>query len=181
MDCRLAHERVVQTNGIVQRYSLGGDESETMRLGLCSPEVRGKRIGCAHTTARYRLADALEALTRAGHLQASEAARLQEKLRQVSDAISFLDHRKGALEKQYALACEQLHLTSQESFATRRAFSEQIAAMKSDLRDMENTHGCHVQEVSALHHIVLVHLESLAGSVSPVCGSATSSISPPHR
>jgi hypothetical protein len=53
--CRMSHERVVRTADSMLPVVCRFPEGSYQRVGLCSAEARGQRLGCSHSTARIKL------------------------------------------------------------------------------------------------------------------------------
>jgi hypothetical protein len=143
--CRMVHERVRVEDGAVVRVSRGGREPDLVRMGLCSPEVRGRNLACGHTMARYVLLDAVRALQAAG----GPHDALLQALESVSNAIHLLDHQKGEAERQLALASERA--AEAESAATRFA---------AEIKRLEEQHDAYAEQMRELRHTVLAHLDA---------------------
>ncbi|HEX8360215.1 MAG TPA: hypothetical protein VF613_08910 [Longimicrobium sp.] len=146
--CRMVHERVRMEDGAVLRARRGGPRPELVRMGLCSPEVRGRNLACGHTMARYVLFDAVRALQAAG---GPHDALLRE-LESVSNSIHLLDHEKGDAERQLALASEMEPPT--EGAATLRA---------AEIKRLEEQHDEFAERMRGLQRTVLAHLDTAIG------------------
>lgn len=169
VECRLVHEQIITDAGLVRRRSLGTQEALLERRGLCPLAMRRTRLGCAHTMARYPLEEAVQALAQSERLPSGAAARLLGEVRTVSQAIHSLDHRKGDLEKQLALAREQLHLAPPSALAqaARFALEKGVASMQTDLLGMEETHTGYVREMDRLRRLILSYLRPLLHEAIP--------------
>src|SRR5262245_30379302 len=93
--CRMSHERVVR-NGesglpVICRFPEGGYQ----RVGLCTPEIRAKRLGCSHTSARIKLDDAIRELATSYRRNNAASLQFSSELVWLNNAIHLLDHRKG--------------------------------------------------------------------------------------
>ncbi len=137
--CRMVHERVRVEDGVVLRATHGG--RELVRMGLCSPEVRGRNLACGHTMARYILFDAARALGAAHE-------PLLRELESVSDAIHILDHQKGDAERQLALAS-----------GTEGASALQAA----EISRLEAQHDAFADQMRELQRAVLARLDAAIG------------------
>lgn len=153
--CRMSHERALNEPGsmlpIKSKLYLGKYE----RIGLCSHEVRAQRLGCSHTTARIRLADAVDELMRETDL----AAGWSEELRYLDNEIHLLDHRKG--EAETVLAREQ----EESCRAVEPArLDAKVALAKREVHDLERLHDEFVGRIGALRDCVIAEIDRLIGT-----------------
>jgi hypothetical protein len=144
--CRMVHERVRIENGVALRRSGGGAEPALVRLGLCSPEVRGRNLACGHTMARYVLFDAVRAL---------QQDPLLEALETVHNAIHLLDHQKGDAERQLALSSEMKNVL-------------ETARWASEIERIEQQHDLHVEQIRKIQAAMLAHLDAAIHEGEPV-------------
>ncbi|MFA5017953.1 MAG: aspartyl/asparaginyl beta-hydroxylase domain-containing protein [Methylobacter sp.] len=150
--CCLTHERVKSENGVPVRNT--GAEDGFCRIGFCSREIRDHQLGCAHTMVRYQLQDIIRALGNSDIMTAEDSTSLEQLLDSAGNEIQFMDHRKGAAEKHYAILHEQLNNPAmQPSEAALLAASEQIAAI-----DIQ--HGACVKQIGSIRDRVLAYLEA---------------------
>lgn len=147
--CRMLHERVRVVEGVVLRASRGGREPDVVRMGLCSPEARGRNLACGHTMARYVLLDAVRALRAAGILPEAAHDPLIEALESVGNAIHLLDHQKGEAERRLALASE--------STGSCDGAAEEAAV---EIRRLERQHDAYAEQMRELRGEVLAHLDA---------------------
>jgi hypothetical protein len=156
--CHMAHERVlrdpVSTRPLPGRMFQGSYQ----RVGLCTPETRAQRLGCSHTMARFKLADAIDVLE-----QLSEActSSLADELNLVNNEIHLLDHRKGDAEKRLATIWEY-------SFAAedRSHLNEQLRKAEAELRVLEQLHDEYVDRVGLIRDKVLGEMDRMLQEVA---------------
>lgn len=139
VSCRLAHERVRWENGSIVGRQVGAENIPVREL--CGPEVRRRRLACAHTTARYSAEQALLELGKAGALTEGACAAFVEELHALGHQIQLLDHRKGDAEKAYALAAATSRLAED---ATSDASRDEA---RSRVRVMESAHDGYVERL----------------------------------
>ncbi|HVK94067.1 MAG TPA: hypothetical protein VM571_05010 [Noviherbaspirillum sp.] len=158
LPCRLAHEQVVLEHGFAKRRSRGiGIEPALVRTGLCPSGFRSRQLSCAHTTARYVLERAIDALEKKAVLSVDEAGRLRADLHRISNSIHQADWSKGEAEARYALLMEQ-------GTMTETPVSASLLAEQQRLTELGNHHHDAVQELRCLHSQLLGYLDSvLAG------------------
>jgi len=150
--CCLAHERVKSENGVPVRNT--GAEDGFCRIGFCSREIRDHQLGCAHTMVRYQLQDIIRALGNSDIMTAEDSTSLEQLLDSAGNEIQFMDHRKGAAEKHYAILHEQLNNPAmQPSEAALLSASEQIAAI-------DRQHNACVKQIGSIRDRVLTYLEA---------------------
>jgi hypothetical protein len=147
--CRMVHERVRVEDGVALRVSRGGAEPGLVRLGLCSPEVRGRNLACGHTMARYVLFDAVRALP--------DATRgpLLEALESVHDALHLLDHQKGDAERRLALSSEMKN-------------GLETARWASEVERIEEQHDLYADRIREIQAAVLAHLDAAVREDEPM-------------
>lgn len=150
--CRMVHERVRIQEGAVLRASRGGRGPDLVRMGLCSPEVRGRNLACGHTMARYVLLDAARALHAAGGLPDAAHDPLLQALESVGNAIHLLDHQKGEAERRLALAFERK--------GSCDCAAEEARATAAEIRRLEEQHDTYADQMRKLRGEVLVHLDA---------------------
>jgi hypothetical protein len=150
--CCLAHERVKLESGVPAHDT--GTEDSFRRIGFCSREIRDHQLGCAHTMVRYQLRDIIRALVNSGIMTAKDSTTLEQLLNAAGDEIQFMDHRKGAAEKHYAILREQMNNPATQPLETALlAASEQIAAI-------EILHDAYVKQLDSIRDRILTYLEA---------------------
>ncbi len=108
LPCRLAHERVIQEDGMVKRRSQGiGLDPIPVRIGLCPAGIRSHQLACAHTMARHVLDALIGNLATVHVLDGVEASRMREELGRIAHAIHMTDWQKSDTEIRYALLAEK--------------------------------------------------------------------------
>jgi hypothetical protein len=102
--CRLMHEQVEE----LFEESIGTDadpDPEQLRVrrsGFCKPAMRRHRLGCAHTSANGTFARLADRVYETGLL--NTAFRPSATIEELILKIYLMDHEKGSIEKQKALA-----------------------------------------------------------------------------
>ena len=142
------------------------------RIGLCSHEVRARRLGCSHTTARIKLADAVDELKPETDLSAAWS----QELRYLDNEIHLLDHRKGEAETVLA--------RTQEEFCRAGgpvSPKTKVAQAEKKVYDLERLHDEFVARISALRDGVMAEIGRLLGtnhepSVTPVLQETSSPV-----
>jgi len=157
VNCRMSHERALNELGsmlpIKSKLYLGNYE----RIGLCSHEVRARRLGCSHTTARIKLADAVDELRRETDL----AGGWSQELRYLDNEIHLLDHRKG--EAETILAREREEFCVAVDPAQRNA---KLAQAKKEVHNLEQLHDEFVGRIGALRDCVIAEIDRLISTTS---------------
>lgn len=153
--CGMSHERVVRAGEppLPVASRLPGVSYE--RVGLCAPEARACRLGCSHTTARVKLADAAGELERAGGAGGGGGPQIGEELSRLDNEIHLLDHRRGEAEKALARALEAAHR------AGRGLRGGGVAGAEAEVRELERLHGEYVERVGLLRDRVVAGLDRL--------------------
>jgi hypothetical protein len=142
--CRMSHERVMFSGGAPVRRT-GGGEQVFVRAGLCSWDERLTQLACAHTTARYRLAELVDALEQLRLLDPDDAAATRVRVSELADAIHAADWAKSDLETRYAAASDARE-------------EESRAAIRQKILELEEEHSRVCKEleeiVLRLRHII---------------------------
>lgn len=136
VQCGLKHELVKLDLGTKLPIKLtSSQDTEYQRISLCQLTDRQKRLGCAHSSSNAhfnRLIDALQT-------ENLEIKTIQKKINNQIFNIYMLDHKKGDLEKEYAI-CLDNQLTTQstkqqlkECIALHRTYMDNLKSLKNEL------------------------------------------------
>src|SRR5688500_15218834 len=154
--CHMSHERIRRVGEfmlpVVSRLP-GGDYE---RVGLCSPEARARRLGCSHTTARVKLQEAVNELSRGHGKNAGQVLELGDRVNWQDNEIHLLDHRKSEAEKCLAKTEEQKY-----RFSDQTDKSEELIGAKGLVLEMEQLHDKYVEQMGVLRDRVLNSLDNL--------------------
>lgn len=102
VSCRMMHEQVQE---LVKETIPDDGSFENVilkRNGLCNPVMRRKFLGCAHTNANNAFAALADSVYDTGILQAGP--RPSESINDIVMKIYLIDHEKGSVEKEKAVA-----------------------------------------------------------------------------
>lgn len=148
--CRMAHERVKMDPQTGQPIPEAVPEQGYVRLGFCRKEDRAKRLACGHTMARYVLEKGIRAVP--------ESARgdLETDLRETTNAIHSLDHKKGDAEKSLAHLAERKSLS-----ATAENLHAEHAQALAAVRSVEAQHDDCVDRMGEIQRTLLDRLDAL--------------------
>src|SRR5580765_1906636 len=153
--CRMSHERTLSEPGsilpIKSKLFVGSYE----RIGLCSSELRTQRLGCSHTTARVKLATAVDELSKETDL----ATAWSQELNYLDNEIHLLDHRKGEAETILAHAREEFCRAPEP--ARQNAT---LAQAEKEVSEMEHLHDELVGRIGALRNRVIAEIDRLISS-----------------
>lgn len=130
--CRVSHERVTFDSGVALRRHVNGVESSFVRVGLCPWDDRNIELACAHTTARHRLVNVVDALAERRLIERDEARLIAEFVEKLANVIHAVDWSKGELEAAYAVALESDAASKADALrvAIQRLESEHSAASR---------------------------------------------------
>lgn len=131
--CRLMHEQVVELFDTSLPMNNNLADLAVRRKGFCTPELRRKLLGCAHTTANDAFARVADAVHATGIL--GDAALPSSILSATSLRIYRMDHEKGRLDKQYALA--QYNKDAAEIISVQHKLSDVLARHDTAVAEME--------------------------------------------
>jgi len=102
-ECKLRHEGVINVQQNEGTDSAGVSlEPSIINAGFCSHNFRSVTINCAHTTATVKFKDLLRKIS-----HEITDFKVDLYIKAIDDllcGIYMLDHKKGSLEKEYALA-----------------------------------------------------------------------------
>lgn len=118
--CKMYHETILYNKMSTQSCNANGG-ADYPRAGLCPPEVRRRRIGCAHTSANHSFNMILDQL--AG--QNDKFTPFQQDFNRIITDIYQTDHKRGDLEKELTRA----HLSEDDGL--QKQLKQQIDALES--------------------------------------------------
>lgn len=133
--CGLKHE-LVKLDADSKRpikHSIS-DKNQYQRIELCSLSDRNKRLGCAHSASNARFNRLIDQLETDDDI----VIELQKNINAVIFKIYMLDHKKGDLEKEYAI-CLDKNITTQK---IKEQLNECITLHKTyinNLKDLKNS------------------------------------------
>jgi hypothetical protein len=153
--CHMSHERIRRMGDAMLPVACPSQDAY-QRVGLCSPEVRMQRLGCSHTTARIRLEDAINELSRGNGVSGGPASSFASELNWLNNQIHLLDHRKGEAEKAVAKIEEEMHRAG-----NRVRSGEAIMEARKLVLEMERSHDEYVEQIGALRDRVVNELDRL--------------------
>lgn len=147
--CRMAHERVIGLADSKQSVSNRGTFGNFKRVGLCSPEVRGERLGCSHTMSRTRLDRAI------GELEFGIAEPYREELNWLTNEIHLLDHKKGEAEAKQAREEQEAKKGRDE------ARGLELVKESEMVKELEQQHDKYVERMGVLRDRVVSELDKV--------------------
>jgi hypothetical protein len=158
----MAHERVVLNNGTGLPVICQFPKDSYQRVGLCTPEIRGTRLGCSHSSARIQLDDAINVLDMAYEGTHASISICRSELAWLNNAIHLLDHRKGESEKRLARIIEEAHVGG-ESKNNR----EKLREAENEIYEMEQLHDDYVERIGRVRDRVIQDIDWLLGDKTP--------------
>jgi len=148
--CAMRHERVrLNADGIPERRHVNIAHTDFVREGLCSWAMRSNSLTCAHTMARFVLADALAVLRDRGFISVTTYDELTHELDEIANELHALDWTRNGLE--HALA-NALECTDHDPNTVLRGQLELR-------RSLEQAHADLTARAETLHEQVLRRLE----------------------
>jgi len=157
--CRMSHERVVRelASGlsVIRRFP----EGSYQRVGLCTPELRAKRLGCSHTSARIKLDDAIDVLNISYGEEHDSISILSSELALLNNDIHLLDHRKGEAEKRLARMLDEVSRASESVDK-----GEKVREAENEVGEMEQIHDEYVEQLGRLRDRVVNEIDKLINS-----------------
>lgn len=154
--CRMSHERVVRDAASGLAVMCRIPENSYQRVGLCTDELRAKRLGCSHTSARIKLDEAINVLGMSYGENNSGSMELSSQLALLNNAIHLLDHRKGEAEKKLARILD-------EAYRAGGAWDigEKVREVENEVWEMEQLHDEYVEQIGRLRDRVVNEIDKL--------------------
>lgn len=154
--CRMSHERVVRdyTSGLSVICRI--PEGSYQRVGLCTPDLRAKRLGCSHTSARIKLDDAINLLGASYRGNSACVMVLSSELVWLNNAIHLLDHRKGEAEKQFARILDEVHQVGESV-----NMGEKLKEAENEVSEIEQLHDEYVERIGWLRERIVNEIDKL--------------------
>ena len=154
--CRMSHERVLKDDAsglpVVCRFPAGSYQ----RVGLCAPELRARRLGCSHTSARIKLNDAITVLGASEGENNSADSRLSSEFVRLNNSIHLLDHGKGEAEKRLAGI-----MAEAKQGGGPADQEEKLKEAENEISEMEAIHDEYVEEIGRLRDRVVDEIDKL--------------------
>lgn len=140
VNCRLAHERVVNIESGELSNDIDPEVVAVSRKGFCDKALRNHMLGCAHTKANYTFAHLADAAYAQGLLDTEQQPSMM--LNNIIVKIYLMDHEKGAAEKRLAIA---------------RELPDAVAAdaVGKQIDDIVNRHTAAMAELEALRERIV--------------------------
>lgn len=159
--CRMTHEQVIRARESMLPVVSRVPEGRYQRIGLCSPEVRAKRLGCSHTSARIKLQQAIDEL-KTSDRENGPGPLLSSELVWLNNQIHLLDHRKGEAEATLARVLEEAYRLD----GWKRKGKDLIKA-ENAVHQLEETHDKYVERLSILRDRVVIEMDKLMANQFP--------------
>lgn len=131
-------------------------ESNYERVGLCGPEVRAKRLGCSHTSARIKLEDAINELNTRDEEGNRLGELLSSELKWLNNQIHLLDNRKGEAEKTLARMLEDAYRAGAKSRKGRA-----LIKAEDRIQKLERVHDEYVERLSQLRDRIIIEKDKM--------------------
>lgn len=154
--CRMSHERVIRDQVSGLSVICRVPEGSYQRVGLCVPDLRARRLGCSHTTARVKLDDAIKVLGMSEAMDKAYVSVLSRELRWLDNAIHLLDHRKGEAEKRLARIRDEVCGASESEEK-----GEKVREAEKEVGEMEQRHDEYVEQLGQLRDKVVSEIDKL--------------------
>lgn len=154
--CHMSHERIIRAGESMLPVICRVPEGSYQRIGLCSPEVRAKRLGCSHTSARIKLQNAIDELNTSSEEGNGLGPLLSSELNWLNNQIHLLDHEKGEAEKKLASMLEEAY---RAVGCTRK--DKELMEAENALSELERAHDEYVERIRLLRDRVLIEMDKL--------------------
>jgi len=140
----MQHEKVVRAGDGVSPLPNPSVDHGFRRAAYCSPEVRSRRLACAHTAARSKLAERLDAIP-PSVIDPGQLQQWKAELSEVDLAIIQVDWRKSDAEIDHAAQSAAV-LTRPEDPARR----EVLRATEARLELLDQEHCGQIDRLARL-------------------------------
>lgn len=134
--CGLRHELVkLDAETKLPLKHTSSIETQFQRIDLCSNIIRNKRLGCAHSASNVNFNRLIDAL----NTENTEIKTIQKKINDQILDIYALDHKKGDLEKEYAICLDKQMSTQdvdkqlKECITIHSAYIDNLKTLKTNL------------------------------------------------
>lgn len=154
--CDMVHERIRRIPGSEQPVLSSLTEHGYKRVEYCSSDIRTPRLGCAHTMARFRLGDILDAVC-GTYVDAEQIRQWKTRLKKIDDSIICVDRQKSDAELAHAQRCVACHQSPDD-----KSLREQLENQAGHIRTLVEAHRQCVKQVEDLRDEVLSVLRSAA-------------------
>jgi hypothetical protein len=159
--CRMSHERVIRAGERMLPVICNFTESNYERVGLCRPEIRAKRLGCSHTSARIKLDEAINELNTRDEEGNRLSPLLSSELNWLNNEIHLLDHRKGEAEKTLAGTLEGAYRTG--SWGRK---DKDLIEAENRIQELERVHDEYVERIGQLRDRIIIEIDKLIDSIT---------------
>ncbi len=147
-DCQLRHENIIDVESNEGIDSMGLPlEPIVNRVGFCNHGFRSVAISCAHTTAAFKFKSLVEKISQQVEMPQNDVC-----IKDFDDLlceIYLLDHKKGSLEKEYALA----------EFYDESGIEQEY--IRLEINKIEKQHSKLIAELELLRQTILTTLKQL--------------------
>jgi hypothetical protein len=154
--CRMSHERVVRDGESGLPVICRFPEGSYQRVGLCTAEIRAKRLGCSHTSARIKLDDAIKKLATSYRGNNAASLLFSSELVWLNNAIHLLDHRKGEAEKSLARILDEAHRAGAQGDK-----GQNMRESENEIYEMEQLHDEYVERIGELRDRIVIEIDKL--------------------
>ncbi|MXV17047.1 ABC transporter C-terminal domain-containing protein [Hufsiella ginkgonis] len=149
----LVHEKVVgASDADLSSFTADPENHVFKRLGFCDRAARNYRLGCAHTMANARFNWLIDQLVKRNLVTGLLA--LQQEVDELVGRIYLLDHRKGDLEKQMAVAA----LSGDR---------QQLDRLTGELDELKAFHSGMIDRLESLRELILNEIDGSIAGRSP--------------
>jgi hypothetical protein len=131
--CSLMHEQVIGLPDTSLPVNTDIADLAVRRKGFCTPQIRRKLIGCAHSTANDRFARVADAVHATGIL--GDTVLPSSIISSTALRIYRMDHEKSRLDKRYAVA--EYNNDAAEIISIQHELSDVLARHKAAVAEME--------------------------------------------
>ena len=153
--CGMAHEKIQrESDGISPLHDCAADHG-LKRVTYCNAQVRSRRMGCAHTTARIKFLEILDKVPKTG-LSSEKVEAWKQQVSDLDFAIIQVDQRKSDSELQHA----QKSIELCDSPTKQAEISADLHKLNKVIDNQINEHGNYLNQLKSLRDEVLEFLAS---------------------
>lgn len=131
-------------------------EGSYQRVGLCTAEIRAKRLACSHTSARIKLDDAIKKLATSDRGNNAASLVFSSELVWLNNAIHLPDHQKGEAEKSLARILDEAHRAGAQGDK-----GQNMRESENEIYEMEQLHDEYVERIGELRDRIVIEIDTL--------------------
>ena len=153
--CGMRHEQIQrEPDGLLPLVDASVDHG-FVRETYCDSAIRSSRLSCAHTTARYKLAEMLDQIP--GSVRnAEQVSQWKEKISKLDMAIIEVDQKKSDAELVHARESDRVCASLEHAAEARQALDQ----ISLKIRQLVSSHNAYSDQLSELLREILACIDA---------------------